>query len=278
MADIGDIIIVGIVSDTLLSLGVKPKKSRGQNFLLNRHDGERLVRDSVITEGANVLEVGPGLGMMTQVLLEKGYIVTAIEIEKLFAEYLSKQFQNFGANFKVQNIDFREFEINSPTYFVSNVPYSLSTEMILWLVKYSSNILGASLLLQREFSERLAASPGSKQYGSLSVYIQSKAKVKLGVIIAGSCFYPAADVESRQILIDFSEPPDLGIKNYEVFEKVVRACFSMRRKKLLAGLKRDNLIENTAQGEQILESLKISPNARAEELSIQQFAMLANAF
>lgn len=271
---------MGKISDILSELKVSPSKAKGQNFL-NTADASRLIDAAPLIKEIPVVEIGPGLGVMTEVLLERGYKVHAIEIERKFGDYLISHFSGFNDQFNLIRSDFREINIESLGFstcqVISNVPYVLSSEMMLWLLDNQEFIEGASLLLQREFAERIAGTPKTKVYGSLSVHVQAYSEVSLGLILQGSVFYPPATVESRQLQIKFyKDKSPYVIPDRHAFEKVVRASFAMRRKKLSSCLDKAKLGIDKIKATEILEKMGLSENVRAEELSVQQFVDLSS--
>ncbi len=269
---------MGNISSVLKELKISPSKAKGQNFL-NLADATRLIESSNLSLDLPVLEVGPGLGVMTEVLLRRGFKVYAVEVESKFVDYLAKTYRNFGDKFEVIRSDFRELELINicPTkcQVVSNVPYVFSSEMILWLLEHREYVSKASLLLQREFSERIAGVPKTKQYGSLSIHVQAFAEVYMGLILQGSVFHPPATVESRQLFLKFYDNNSpYEIADEKALEKVVRSSFAMRRKKLSTCLEKAGLVSCKSAAEDILLGMNFSPNVRAEELSVGDFVTL----
>ncbi len=271
---------MSLLKSTLASLNVKPSKGRGQNFLESRHDAERLVPRKIIAEDKIILEIGPGLGALTEILVEKDKKIYCIEIEEQFVRYLSNKFFKAQNKLTFINEDFRTVDLES--YFadskiniLSNLPYVFSTEAILWLIKYRKNIASASLLVQKEFAERLASKEGCKAYGSISVHSQFYFDIELGVEVPGTAFFPQAGVPSQQIILN-EKINKYALKcSGDFFERVVRASFSMRRKRIANCLKaKFPLIEKHKIDEAIAKT-NLSNTARAEELSVDQFCRLA---
>lgn len=269
---------MGNISSVLRELNISPSKAKGQNFL-NLADATRLIESSNLSLELPVIEVGPGLGVMTEVLLRRGFQVYAVEVESKFVDYLKKIFSSFGEKFQIIRSDFRELTLSSvcPTkcQVVSNVPYVFSSEMILWLLENRENVFKSSLLLQREFSERIAGVPRTKQYGSLSIHVQAFAEVSMGLMLQGSVFFPPATVESRQLFLKFYDNNSpYEIADEQALEKVVRSSFAMRRKKLSTCLEKAGLVGSKSEAEDILLSMNFALNVRAEELSVGDFVNL----
>ncbi|HMO17513.1 MAG TPA: 16S rRNA (adenine(1518)-N(6)/adenine(1519)-N(6))-dimethyltransferase RsmA [Oligoflexia bacterium] len=280
---------MGWVKQTLDELDVKPSKNRGQNFLNSHNDSALLVCEAGIENDEVVIEIGPGLGSMTEVFIENGIPVVAVEIENKFVRFLENKFNSRSDLIKILNLDFRDILFSKNLCpdavlgkskikyrLVSNVPYVLSSEVVLWLIKNRSKFSGASILVQREFAERINASPHTKAYGSLSVLCQLYAFTRLGVKISGDQFHPKAGVESQQIHFSFPGPFEGEIDNQPLFEKIVRASFSMRRKMLVNNLLSLDLVKSKIECQRILESISLSTKVRAEDLSVEQFIKLYN--
>ena len=264
------------VKQLLSELSVRPSKGKGQNFLLSSHDAERLVCSCGISTNDTVLEIGPGLGALTEFINQKANKIICIEIENGFSDFI----RNTYPNIEVINSDFRDIILsnifNDKIVLISNLPYVFSSEAIIWLVQNRALIKSASLLVQREFAERIAAAPGTKEYGSITVHTQYYYDIDLGAKISGDAFYPKANVPSQQIhLKPKSNLTKLDAPD-EFFEKVVRASFSMRRKKIVNCLisRFENLTKDSV--ENILSDMCLKLDTRAECLTVDEFCYLAN--
>lgn len=275
------------VKALLARLDVSPSKARGQNFLidLSARDtiAEYMFDHALSGHQKAVLEVGPGLGLLTEALLQKTDNLWLLEREAAFCphlEHLSNRLRG-----RVIQADLTRWaptdspELPVPLAVVSNVPYSISTEFILWLIANRGNISGASILLQREFAERVVAGPGSRAYGTLSIHCRVFAECHLGPIIGPESFFPAPRVESRLISLEFRSMPLVSTKDEEIFHRVVHAAFHSRRKTLLNNLHAsDALNPNRASKSEIsaiIENANVNPEARAETLSVDEFLNLS---
>ncbi len=260
--------------DTLRDLEVRPTKERGQNFLIRPDVVDQIVGFADVPGGAKVVEIGPGTGALTE-LLAKHSPLTLIEIEPKFCAYLREKYPTATIIERdARLVDFSE--IGRDLFVFGNIPYVFSTEIVFQLLKHRDSIQHAVLMTQREFAERVAASPGGRDYGSLSVAVQVFADVELGPIVSGDSFHPPTAVQSRVMKLSFLEAPRVEISDPEFFEVVVRAAFSQRRKKVLNSL----LSRGRWSREVLQEALKqaaISPDARAEQIDIERFAALARA-
>ena len=267
------------IRERLEELGVSPRKSRGQNFLCDRNTIDRIVNFAHVEENDTVIEIGPGLGAISEHLFAKAGSYAAIELEPHFQRHILESLEGLLES-RVINADVRYVElplsgiVDPPYVVVSNVPYSVSTDVTLWLIRFRSQIKRASLLLQREFAERLAASPGGKEYGSLTVLRTLYADARLGPTVPGTVFLPPADVESRLLELTMLSEPRFPVPSQELFERVVRAGFSTRRKTLHNAIASGLGIEK-AESQAMLLRAGIDPSRRAETLSLEEFCKLS---
>ena len=274
---------MGWVKEALARLEVRASKSRGQNFLQSSHEAERLVKQIGIKSSDTVLEIGPGLGALTGHLLDSALNVYCIEIEESFIGYLDKRFVDQEKKPKFILSDFRDvqlvelkFDPISELKIVSNLPYVFSTDAILWLIKNRTFFKKCSLLVQKEFAERIAAVPNTKAIGSISIHAQFFFDIELGIEIQGGAFYPSTEVSSRQIhLLPKKTLPNLS-SPISFFEKTVRASFAMRRKKLANCIAQAFPSLGKAQIEDLLIAIGLSPLIRAENLTVENFCSLSD--
>jgi 16S rRNA (adenine1518-N6/adenine1519-N6)-dimethyltransferase len=264
----------GRAKDTLRDLQVRPTKERGQNFLIRPDVIESIVSFAAPAPDAHLVEIGPGMGALTEKLAHAKRL-TLVEIEPKFCEYLSGRFPHADiVNTDARSLDFST--VGSNLFVFGNIPYVFSTEILFQLVRHRAVITQAVLMTQREFAERVAAQPGGRDYGSISVAVQVYADVELGPIVPGDAFHPPTAVESQLMKLTFLQSPRVEISDPEHFERVVRAAFAQRRKKV------SNSLCSTGRWskEVVLEGLAhagISPNLRAERVTLEQYAELARA-
>lgn len=258
--------------DTLRDLDVRPSKERGQNFLIRPEVIDSIVDFAEPPVDSQIVEIGPGMGALTAKLVELGRLVV-IEIEPNFCAHLAAKYPQVQIiNQDVREVDFST--IGSKLFVFGNIPYVFSTDIVFHLLANRSVVQHAVLMVQREFAERVAASPGGRQYGSLSVAVQMHADIELGPVVPGNSFHPPTAVESRVMKITFRTSPRVEVEDPKHFEVVVRAAFAQRRKKLV------NSLVSTGRWTKervnaALVAASISPDIRAEQLDIAEFARLA---
>ncbi len=260
--------------DTLRDLDVRPSKERGQNFLIRPDIPEAIVAFGAAPQGAHIIEIGPGTGALTA-YLARAEKLTLIEIEPKFCAYLRQKYPS--ATIVAQDARTVDFSsIGDELFVFGNIPYVFSTEIVFQLLKNRSVIQHAVLMVQREFAERVAAKPGGREYGSISVAVQLYADVELGLIVPGDAFHPPTAVQSRVMKISFLREPRVEVRNPAFFEVVVRGAFSQRRKKVL-----NSMLSCGRWNREILlaalQSAGISPDIRAEQIDVTRFAALAEA-
>ena len=259
--------------DTLRELNVRPTKERGQNFLIQEDVPVKIVEFGAPPKEANVVEIGPGTGALTKHLSQWSSL-TLIEIEERFCAPLQQAYPHV----KIINQDVRQvdlYQVGSNLVVFGNIPYSFSTDIVFHLLECRQVVQYAVLMVQKEFAQRLAADHGSRTYGSLSVAVQQWADVTLGPIVPGNAFHPPTQVESQVVKLRFRETPRVEIDDAKHFERVVRASFSQRRKKLTNSLAASTRWSRE-EVEEALGELGIRLDARPEQLSVEQFGQLAH--
>jgi len=262
---------LGWVRRKLHELGIPPLKRYGQHFLLSREARDRLVDEAELSREDTVVEVGAGLGFVTGALASRAGIVIAIEKDRTLAKHLEGK---FSANPNVQVIHGDALTVPIPidAKIVSSPPYNISSKLVLQILK--SKFRFASLLLQEDFVNRLTAPSGSREYGRLTVMLQSRACAESISRVSKSAFYPAPSVDSAIATIrPTAENP--GTKDNRIFEDLVRAMFTQRRRNSQSVLSRYLYANYTDQAEEILTRAGLG-DKRVYELSPVEFIRLSN--
>ena len=263
------------------------QKRFGQNFLIDAHVLEKIVSAAGITKDDCVLEIGPGIGTMTQYLAESAGQVIAVEIDTNLLPILADTLKDYS-NVKVINQDILKVDINElvkeynngrPIKVVANLPYYITTPIIMGLFESNVPIDNITVMVQKEVADRMQVGPGSKDYGALSLAVQYYASPYIVANVPPNCFIPRPNVGSAVIRLTRSQEPPVQVKDPKLMFKLIRASFNQRRKTLQNGL--NNSPEISFSKEEItkaIESLGVSPSVRGEALSLEQFAQLANYF
>ena len=263
------------------------QKRFGQNFLIDAHVLEKIVSAAGITKDDCVLEIGPGIGTMTQYLAESAGQVIAVEIDTNLLPILADTLKDYS-NVKVINQDILKVDINElvkeynngrPIKVVANLPYYITTPIIMGLFESNVPIDNITVMVQKEVADRMQVGPGSKDYGALSLAVQYYASPYIVANVPPNCFIPRPNVGSAVIRLTRYQEPPVQVKDPKLMFKLIRASFNQRRKTLQNGL--NNSPEVSFSKEEItkaIESLGVSPSVRGEALSLEQFAQLANYF
>ena len=265
--------------------GISPTKKFGQNFLIDTHVLDKIIDASGVTEDDFVLEIGPGIGTMTQYLCERAREVVAVEIDKNLIPILSDTLKNYS-NVTVINEDILKLDIcklaeeknqGKPIKVVANLPYYITTPIIMGLFESHVPIDSITIMVQKEVAERMQEKPGSKEYGALSLAVQYYAKPEIVANVPPNCFMPRPNVGSAVIRLTRHEKPPVEVEDEKLMFRIIRASFNQRRKTLANGL--NNSPEIHLPKEVIQESivsLGVPENIRGEALSLEQFAELSN--
>ncbi|MEY2543587.1 MAG: rRNA (adenine1518-N6/adenine1519-N6)-dimethyltransferase [Verrucomicrobiota bacterium] len=259
---------------TLHEIGVSPVKSLGQNFLHDRNLARWVVDHAKISREDFVVEIGPGLGALTEIALAKGAHVLAIEKDKRLVKFLRDKFQ--GGPLEIVHSDALEFDTrilftHPEVKLLGNLPYYISSQLLIKFLEYPSPISLWLFMLQKEVARRLVAAPATRDYGALTLLIQLHYRVEYLRTIPASVFLPKPNVDSALVRIVPRDPRELPACDYKVFEELVRRGFSQRRKQLGKLIR-----ENVPAWEKTAVELGLNPKARAEELSLRQWIALAN--
>ena len=263
------------------------QKKFGQNFLIDSNVLESIIRGAEITKDDFVLEIGPGIGTMTQYLCEAARQVVVVGIDKMLIPILEDTLSEYD-NVEVINQDVLKVDIKSlaeeknngkPIKVVANLPYYITTPIIMGLFESGVPIDSITIMVQKEVADRMQTGPGSKDYGALSLAVQYYATAKVILNVSATCFMPRPNVDSAVIKLTRHKEPTVNVADEKLMFKIIRASFNQRRKTLVNGLK--NSPELSFSKEQIVKAIeKIGKpeTIRGEALTLEEFAELANAF
>ena len=261
------------------------QKKFGQNFLIDDHVITKIINAAEITKDDLVLEIGPGIGTMTQYLAESARKVIAVEIDKNLIPILGETLAEYD-NVTVINEDILKLDINrlveeenagKPIKVVANLPYYITTPIIMGLFESHVPLQSITVMVQKEVADRMQVGPGSKDYGALSLAVQYYAKPYIAANVPPNCFMPRPNVGSAVIRLDCLNRVPIEVSDEKLMFRLIRASFNQRRKTLQNGLA--NSPELSFSKEEIksaLEAMELSPTIRGEKLSLAQFAALAD--
>ena len=258
-----------------------PKKKYGQNFLINKSHIEKIVQIIVNENPKHVVEIGAGRGEITIPLAMKVEKITAIEIDSDAVNLITEKIKNFGitnielVHGNVLELDLGEM-LNHDTIVFGNLPYNIATLIISRLELLRSKLKKAILMVQNEVAERLCAVPGSKAYGSLSIFTQYNSKAKILLRLKSSCFWPRPEVDSALVMLDYLLPYPRRALNEEAFRNITSGIFRHRRKTILNALSLAGCDFPRQMLEEILFKCGIDPKLRPEKLSIDNILELSD--
>lgn len=274
--------------EILKKYGFSFKKSLGQNFLIDTNILKRIVEHANLTEESGAIEIGPGIGALTEQLAKVSKKVAAFEIDQrlmpILADTLSP-YDNVAIIYEdilkanVEQAIEEHFNGIDDLMVVANLPYYVTTPIILKLLNENLRIRGIVCMLQKEVAARISARPGTKEYGSLSIAIQYYTEAEMVMIVPKTVFMPQPNVDSAVIRLTKRAKPAVEVKDEEFFFTVTRSCFAQRRKTILNNLT-SQLPEGKSKKEQILQALEqagVDPSRRGETLTIAEFGLLSDA-
>ncbi len=261
------------------------QKKFGQNFLIDEHVITKIINAAEITKDDLVLEIGPGIGTMTQYLAESAGKVIAVEIDKNLIPILEETLAEYD-NVTVINEDILKLDINrlveeendgKPIKVVANLPYYITTPIIMGLFESHVPLQSITVMVQKEVADRMQVGPGSKDYGALSLAVQYYAKPYIAANVPPNCFIPRPGVGSAVIRLTRYEEPPVTVKDEILMFKLIRASFNQRRKTLQNGIANSpELPYSKAQVEKALEKMGLAANVRGESLTLAEFAKLSD--
>lgn len=271
--------------EVLQKYGFVFQKRFGQNFLIDTHVLEKIIRASEITKDDFVLEIGPGIGTMTQYLCESAREVMAVEIDDNLIPILADTLSAYD-NVTVVNEDILKLDIakvakehngGRPIKVVANLPYYITTPIIMGLFESHVPLESITVMVQKEVADRMQSGPGTKDYGALSLAVQFYSKAEIVANVPANCFMPRPNVGSAVIRLTCHAERPVDVKDEAFMFKIIRASFNQRRKTLQNGLNNaSNLSVNKEQVVTALEKMGLPATVRGEALSLEQFAELSN--
>lgn len=258
----------------------KFSKSLGQNFLIDDSVLDDIVEGAAVNDKDLVIEIGPGVGTLTAQLLKKAKRVVSIELDKdlipILQGELGEQPNFFLIHKDALKVDYNEIIGEEQSVkLVANLPYYVTTPIIVRLLKEGYNFKSLTIMIQKEVAERINAEPNCKEYGALSLLVQYYCKTKIIRNVAPSCFIPRPKVDSIVIRLDRLEKPAVDAKDVDLMFEIIRNSFNMRRKTLLNGVKFLGLPKENL--EEAFDEANIDPRRRGETLSLKEFADLSDA-
>jgi len=262
------------------------QKRFGQNFLIDTHVLEKIIKSAEITKDDLVLEIGPGIGTMTQYLCENAREVIAVEIDKNLIPILQNDTLAEYDNVTIINEDILKVDLNKLVEeknggkrikVVANLPYYITTPIIMGLFESHVPLQNITVMVQKEVADRMQAGPGSKDYGALSLAVQYYAAPYIAANVPQNCFMPRPNVGSAVIRLTLHEKPPVQVKDEKFMFALIRASFNQRRKTLVNGLTNAaDLSLSKEEVQEALEKMQLSATVRGEALTLEQFAELAN--
>lgn len=261
------------------------QKKFGQNFLIDTHVLDKIIRSAEITKDNFVLEIGPGIGTMTQYLACAAREVVAVEIDKALIPILEDTLSSYD-NVTVINEDVLKLDIvklaqerngGKPIKVVANLPYYITTPIIMGLFESHVPVQSITVMVQKEVADRMQVGPGTKDYGALSLAVQYYAKPYIAANVPPNCFMPRPKVGSAVIRLECHEEPPVQVEDEKLMFRIIRASFNQRRKTLANGLKNSPEISLSREGiEQAIAELGKGASVRGEALNLEEFATLSN--
>ena len=262
------------------------QKKFGQNFLIDANILENIILAAEVTNDDCVLEIGPGIGTMTQYLCENAREVVAVEIDKKLIPILQEDTLSSYNNITIINEDILKVDINAivqeknsgkPIKVVANLPYYITTPIIMGLFESHVPLESITIMVQKEVAERMQVGPGTKDYGALSLAVQYYAEPKIMMTVPASCFMPRPNVDSAVIKLTRHEKPPVQVKDEKLLFDIIRAAFNQRRKTLVNSLNNaSGLNLNKESVLAALEAMELPATIRGEALTLSQFAVLAD--
>lgn len=266
---------------------IKANKDLGQNFLINDDVIEKIIEKSQIEKNDLIIEIGPGLGVLTNLLLEKSDNVVAIELDKRMVEIISKRFI-LKNNLQIINEDVLKVDLNklinerkkqtniNKVKIVANLPYYISTPIIMKLLEEKLEIDEIIVMVQKEVAQRLVAKTGTKDVGAITYAVEYFSEAEKVIDVPKESFIPSPKVESAVIKLKIRKEAYVQVKDEKMLFNIIQKSFSQRRKTLVNTLVNGKIVESKEKAEKIIKELNINENIRGEKLTLEDFARICN--
>ena len=271
------------LKEVFAKYGFTPLKRLGENYLIDGNIKDKIIRECRLSKSDSVLEIGPGLGALTMDLAASAGRVFAVEIDKKAYAILNELAGGDYPNLEIFNEDILKFDLekiaSGPRIKVAaNLPYYITTPVIEYLINNRRLLESAVIMVQKEVASRLLADPGTKDYSSISCFVQYFTHPEYIYTVKRASFFPSPDVDSSILRITFLDKPSVSVNDEEKFFKIVRGAFNQRRKSIINSLAREEVLDMPKEKlSAILNSIGIDPAARPETLNLAQFAAISNA-
>ena len=266
----------------LKKYSIRANKSLGQNFLINQTVVDEIVSSANITKEDLVIEIGPGLGTLTKQLLEKAGKVICVELDERMVKILKDRFSLYE-NFEIINQDILKVNLkeiiekeNKNCKVVANLPYYITTPIIMKLLEDKLNIESITVMIQKEVADRLVAVPGEKLSGAITYSVYYYCESQKIMEVPPESFIPEPEVTSEVIKLNLRDKAPVQVDNIQKMFQIIKVAFMQRRKTLLNALTNGNIFKNKSEVAEMFDKLNINLNARAEELTLEQFAEITN--
>lgn len=262
---------------------ITANKSLGQNFLINDEIIDRIIEGAEIQKNDLVIEIGPGLGTLTSRLLQKAGKVLAIEIDNRMVNILKGRFENVQ-NLEIIQEDVLKVDLKKKIQeegfkaakVVANLPYYITTPIIMKLLEEDLNLESITVMVQKEVADRLATKPGEKNCGAITYAVYYYSEAQKLIEVPKESFIPSPEVTSEIIKLNIRDQAPVNVKNKEMLFKIIKAAFMQRRKTISNSLMNTSFWKDKQELIKTLDKLQISPKARAEELTLEQFVNIVN--
>lgn len=271
----------------LKKYNIKANKSLGQNFLINQFVVETIVNSAQIGKDDLVIEIGPGLGTLTEFLLQKAKKVICIELDKNMVKILNERFFLYK-NLEIINEDVLKLDLEKiiktekeknnikNVKIVANLPYYITTPIVMKLLEDRLDIESITIMIQKEVADRLIENPGGKNTGAITYTVNYFADAEGIIEVPNNSFIPEPEVTSKVLKLTIRKEPKVDVKNLELMFKIIKSAFLQRRKTLLNALVNNSIFNSKDEGIKVLQELNFDINIRGEKLTLEEYAKLAN--